>query len=316
MLLVVLAFVAVAISFRLATRSDSAATDPCSDETCVSVTTSVTNDAKAIEPAIPCPYCNQSAEAWTRQTSVAPPRISGAHAAVIEGSCGRLVYGLRQDDRVPPASIAKIVTAIVAAQKGRLTDQVSIKVNGWDLAVADGSSIAGIEAGMKLTLEELLYALLLPSGNDAALAIADHFGGLGAFTDQMNQTVRRLGLQNSRFLNPDGRDRDGNYTSALDIGLLGRELMSNPALRKIAGTKTTPASWDGRTLWNTNYLVYGYAGATGVKFGFTEGAKETIVGAAARDGRELFVSVLASDYAYLDSVKLFDWAFVNTRSPC
>jgi D-alanyl-D-alanine carboxypeptidase len=251
-LLVALALIAVAISFRVATRGDSAADGPCLDESCVSVTSSSVQAAKAMEPAVPCPYCNQAADAWTLQTKVPPPRISGLNAAVIEGTCGRLVYGLAQDDRVLPASIAKIVTAIVAAQQGRLTDQVTIKVNGWDLAVADGSSVAGLEAGMKLTLEELLYALLLPSGNDAALAIAGHFGGPDAFTDQMNQTVRRLGLQNSRFLNPDGRDKAGNYTSAMDIALLGREMMSNPALRKIAGTKTKPASWDGHTLWNTN----------------------------------------------------------------
>jgi D-alanyl-D-alanine carboxypeptidase len=283
----------------------------------VTVTTSSAglSEAKAIEPAV-CSYCNQAPDLWLRQTSVSPPPISGLKAAVIEGACGRMVYGLAQNDRVPPASIAKIVTAIVAARQGALTDVVPVKVTGWDLAVADGSSIAGLEAGMKLTLEELLYALLLPSGNDAALAIAEHFGGAEAFAREMNETVRRLGLSNSRFLNPDGRDREDNYTSALDIGLLGRELMSNSTLRQIAGTKTRPASWDGRTLWNTNYLVYGYPGATGVKFGFTEGAKETIVGAAAREGRELIVSVLTSDFAYLDAVKLLDWAFANTKSTC
>jgi D-alanyl-D-alanine carboxypeptidase (penicillin-binding protein 5/6) len=92
--------------------------------------------------------------------------------------------------------------------------------------------------------------------------------------------------------------------------------MLNPALRTVAGAKTEPTSWDGRLMWNTNYLVYGYPGATGVKFGYTEGAKETVVGSAVRDGRELFVSVLNSDFAYLDAVKLLDWAFANTRVTC
>jgi D-alanyl-D-alanine carboxypeptidase len=223
---------------------------------------------------------------------------------------------LRQDERKPPASVAKIVTAIVAAEQGRPTDRVDIKVNGWDLVVADGSSVAGLEAGMNLSLEELLYALLLPSGNDAALAIADKYGGSARFSDLMNGVAKRLGLANSRFLNPDGRDADGNYTSAFDMALLGRELMANPALRKIAGTKTAPAAWDGRTLWNTNYLVYGYQGALGVKFGYTEAANETIVGAAERDGREVYVSVLDSDFAYLDAVKLLDWTFNDTKPLC
>jgi D-alanyl-D-alanine carboxypeptidase (penicillin-binding protein 5/6) len=313
--LVALALIAALVSFRVATQSKGADNSPCLKDACVTIQPSL-SESKAVDSALPCPYCNQDASAWARQTSAAPPKLSGTSAAVIEGACGRLVYGLRQDDRVPPASIAKIVTAIVAAREGRLTDQVPINVNGWDLALQDGSSVAGLEAGTKLTLEELLYALMLPSGNDAALAIADYFGGAGRFTDLMNQTVKRLGLSNSRFLNPDGRDKDGNYTSAMDMGLLGRELMTNPALRKIAGTKTTPASWDGHTLWNTNYLVYGYPGATGVKFGYTEGARETIVGAAARNGRELYVSVLSSDFAYLDAVKLLDWAFANTHPDC
>lgn len=251
-----------------------------------------------------------------RQTNVAPPQISGSNAAVLEGSCRRLIYGLRPNDRRPPASIAKIVSALVVAENTRLTDRVDVKINGWEMAIADGSSIVGLEAGMNLSVEELLYGMLLPSGNDAALALADHLGGTRRFVGLMNDRVRRSGLENSRFATPDGRDAPDNYTSALDIVLLGRDLVANPSLREIAGTKTVTAKWDGHTIWNTNYFVYGFPGAIGVKFGYTESAKETVVGAASRNGRELYVSVLASDFAYLDGVKLLEWAYKNTSPAC
>lgn len=267
-------------------------------------------------PPAPKPYANQDADRWTKSTSVAPPRIYGPDAAVVEASCGQLVYGLNQNERRAPASIAKIVTAMVVAEQAKMADRVQVKVSGWDLAMKDGSSTAGLEAGQNVAVEDLLYGLMLPSGNDAALALADHLGGLQTFVAAMNERVRRLGLENTAFANPDGRDAPGQYTTALDMTLLGRELMKDPGLRTIAGSKTKTASWDNHTLWNTNYLVYGYQGANGIKFGYTEGANETIVGSAVRNGRELYVTVLFSDFAYLDAVKLLDWAFANTQPNC
>lgn len=320
LLFVPLALIAVVIGFGyIVTRSNGASAPlPCTEGSCMSVTT--VPDAAAAQGAlkavIPNPYLNQDPDAWMKMTTVAPPQLSGNNAAVVEGSCGKLIYGLRQNDHKPPASIAKIVTAIVVSEQGKMNDMVNVNVNGWDLAVEDGSSVAGLVAGTKVSVQDLLYALILPSGNDAAMALADNFGGNDRFTTLMNGVVKRMGLKDSQFLNPDGRDKEGNYSSAFDMALLGRELMSKPDLKKIAGTQTIPASWDGHTMWNTNYLVYGYKGSTGVKFGYTEGANETVVGSAVRDGRELYASVMDSDYAYLDASKLLDWAFANTKPAC
>src|SRR5688572_4783017 len=176
------------------------------------------------KPALPKPYVNQDPERWKKSTQVAPPQIYGPNAALVEASCGQLVYGLRQDERRAPASIAKIVTAMVVAEQAKMTDRVDVKVSGWDLAMKDGSSTAGLEAGMNVAVEDLLYGLMLPSGNDAALALADHLGGVQRFVTAMNERVRRMGLENSAFANPDGRDAPGQYTTALDMTLLGREL--------------------------------------------------------------------------------------------
>jgi D-alanyl-D-alanine carboxypeptidase len=204
----------------------------------------------------------------------------------------------------------------VAAEQAKLDDRVTVKVSGWSLAVEDGSSTAGLEAGMVVSVRDLLWGLMLPSGNDAALALADHLGGNEAFVALLDQRIRRTGLTNTRLANADGRDAPESYTSALDIALLGRELMTQPLLREIAGAKTAAAAWDGHTLWNTNYLVYGLEGATGVKFGYTESANETIVGSAVRGTREVFASVLNSDFAYLDAKKLLEWALNSTQPAC
>ena len=284
--------------------------DPCLIQDCPAP------EEPSLQRAEPCPYCDQDPGRWQSLTSVQPPEILGTAATVLEGSCGRLIYGLEEGRRLAPASLTKIVTALVVMDEAELEDRVPIDLDGWRLVVEDESSIMGLEAGMNLSVEELLFGLLLPSGNDAALALAEHLGGMDRFVALMNEAVQSRGLADSRFANPDGRDASGSYTSALDIVLLGHDLMQEPDLRRIAGTQTFLPDWEGHLLWNANYLVYGYEGATGVKIGFTEAAKETIVGSAERDGREIFVSVLGSDFAYVDAVKLLDWAFDNTQPAC
>jgi D-alanyl-D-alanine carboxypeptidase (penicillin-binding protein 5/6) len=174
----------------------------------------------------------------------------------------------------------------------------------------------GLEVGMNLSVEELLYGLLLPSGNDAALQLAEHLGGEKQFVGWMNQRVRRLGLSNTHFVNPDGRDAPDHYSSALDMALLGRELMANPALKTIVGTDRFMPNWDQHVLWNGNELLYVYEGANGVKIGYTEQADSTIVAGALRDGRQLIVSVLHGWNLYGDSMRLLNWAFANTKPAC
>jgi D-alanyl-D-alanine carboxypeptidase len=264
----------------------------------------------------PCPYCNQDANRWQALTNVPPPQLGGRAAAVVEGSCGALIYGLHQDERLPPASLTKIATALVVADIGRMSDRVNVRINGWDLAADDGSSIMGLEAGMNLSVEELLYGLLLPSGNDAAIELASHYGGKAHFVALMNQRAAGLGLTNTHFTNTDGRHNPQLYSTPLDMIVLGRELMANSALAGIVGTQQFRPAWDGATLWNGNYLHYIYPGTLGVKTGFTEEANSTIVAAVERGGRLLYASSFGSWDAYWDAIRLFDWAFENTSSAC
>lgn len=264
----------------------------------------------------PCPYCDQNPAAWASQTGVAPPEMGGRAAAVVEGACGALIYGLNQDERLPPASLVKIATALVVMDVANLNDRLDIRTNGWDLSAEDGSSIMGLEAGMNLSVEEVLYGLLLPSGNDAALELAQRFGGMDAFVERMNRRAQALGLRNTNFTNADGRDNDRQYSSVFDMIVMGRELMANPKLANIVGTQSFRPDWSGTTLWNGNYLHYIYPGTLGVKTGFTERANSTIVAAAQRDGRVLYASSFGSWDAYWDAIRLLNWAFENTRSTC
>jgi serine-type D-Ala-D-Ala carboxypeptidase (penicillin-binding protein 5/6) len=264
----------------------------------------------------PCPYCNQDADRWRSMTQTPPPEIGGGAAVVVEGSCGEMVFGLNANTRLPPASLTKMATALVVIERGRLQDTVDIKINGWDLAADDGSSIMGLEVGMRLTVEELLYGLLLASGNDAALALADYLGGSDRMVSLMNARVRGLGLQDTNLTNPDGRHQPNQLSTPLDMALLGREFLANPKLKEIANTLSFVPRWSGGTVWNTNALLTIYPGAEGVKTGFTEEADYTIVAAARRDGRLLIVSVFGSWNLYTDAIRLLDWAFANTRSSC
>jgi D-alanyl-D-alanine carboxypeptidase len=267
--------------------------------------------------AIPCLTCNQDATAWTRFTTKAPPDL-GAHAvALIEGSCGKLIYGLQPVQPRAPASLTKIVTAMVVADSAKLDDNVNINVTGWDLVVENDSSIMGLEKGMRMSVEDLLYGLLLASGNDAALALADHLGGEAKLVEKMNQHVQKLGLKDTVLRNTHGLDAPGAQTTPLDMAFLGRQLLTYPDLAKIVDTPYRPFEWhDGGGIWNGNYLTYTYKDSIGIKTGYTEEAGWLIVSAAQRDGRVLIASVFDSFDVIYDSMRLFDWAYANVPSVC
>jgi D-alanyl-D-alanine carboxypeptidase len=246
-----------------------------------------------------------------------PPQVSARAAAVVEDACGALLYGRNAHQRLAPASLTKIATALVAARNADLSQEVEVRVNGALLVASTDSSVMGLEPGMHLPLRDLLYGLLLPSGNDAAIAIAEEVGGtVQGFVEMMNGEAVRLGLRDTRFANPHGLDEPGLFTSAHDIAMLGREALAEPELAEIMRTKTYQPAWPGPQIWNGNELLGYYPGTVGVKIGFTERAGQTMVAAVERDGRRLIVSVLGSFQRYTDVIDLFDWAFEHTSPGC
>jgi D-alanyl-D-alanine carboxypeptidase len=247
-----------------------------------------------------------------------PPAITGVAAVVMEESCAAVLYSTNPEMRRPPASLAKIMTALVAEESAGLDELVSIDVSGSEFSLETDSTVMGLEPGQMLTMRDLLYGLLLPSGNDAAIQIAEHVGGdVESFVAMMNQKAQELGLENTHFANPHGLDDDALYTSAYDMAIMGRELLRRPALAKIVGTQAYQPAWDGPAVGNLNQLLSFYPGTLGVKTGYTPLAGQTIVAAAEQGGRTIIVSVLGSHWdIYKDVSELLNWGFQSTEPAC
>ncbi len=246
-----------------------------------------------------------------------PPLVSGLAAVVMEEPCGALLFEQDGHLRVAPASLTKMATAVVTAERADLSEVVTARVSGFELVQETDSTVMGLEPGDRVTVRDLLYGMLLPSGNDAAITLAEHVAGsVSAFVALMNEEAARLGLADTHFANPHGLDDPALYTSAYDMAALGRELLRRPELAEVVRTPVYQPAWSKPPVWNLNKLLTTYPGAIGVKIGYTDEAKQTIVGAAERDGRRLIVAVLGSEDMYVDAGALLDWAFANTATKC
>jgi D-alanyl-D-alanine carboxypeptidase (penicillin-binding protein 5/6) len=191
-----------------------------------------------------------------------------------------------------------------------------VEVSGKALKKATRSSIMGLEPGMDVSVQDLLYGLFLPSGNDAALELAEHVSGdVPSFVAEMNQEASRLGLYQTHFTNPHGLDSPGLVSTAYDMARAGLIMMQNPVLAEISSTSSYTLE-GGLLLRNGNKLLGSYPGAYGVKIGFTNRAKHTIVAAASRGGRDLYVAVLGSENLYPETSAILDWAFSATKPAC
>lgn len=230
---------------------------------------------------------------------------SAASAVLIEQNSGRILYQQNADEERLIASITKIMTAVVAlehADKGR-----SYTVTARDMA--EGSSMY-LKPGDTLLLEELLYGLMLASGNDAALAVAHCVSGeTEDFVDLMNETARRLGMTHTHFANPNGLDAEGHYSSARDMAVLAAYALKNQDFRRIVSTASVTIGE--RYLANHNKLLRLYGGCIGVKTGFTKAAGRTLVSAAAREGMTLVCATLNDGDDWNDHMALLDYGFAN-----
>jgi D-alanyl-D-alanine carboxypeptidase len=236
---------------------------------------------------------------------------------VLEEPCGAVLHELNAGMRLPPASLTKIATALVAIEQVDLVEMVTVEVSGGELSASTDATVMGIEPGQRLSILDLLYGMLLPSGNDAAIAIAQHVSGSQtAFVTLMNGMASELGLSDTQFTNPHGLDDPGLYTSAYDIAMMGRELLRDPGLAHIVRTQSYQPAWEGPAMENHNLLLSLYPGALGLKTGYTDLAGQTLVAAAERSGRRIIVSVLRSQDVYVDAIALLDWGFESAPTAC
>jgi D-alanyl-D-alanine carboxypeptidase len=246
-----------------------------------------------------------------------PPPVTAASWILYDEMSDSVLASWEADTRRPMASITKIMTVMLALEEGDLDDDVTIS----EEAAGTGGQEIGLVAGETVKLAALVRAALIRSGNDSAVAIAEHFGGsVDGFAAMMNERAAELGMENTRFANPHGLDAPGHYSSARDMLIVGRQAMSMPEFVDIARSRVmvfpdTP-NGSARMATNTNRILNSYTGSIGVKTGETPRAGLTYVGAAERDGRRLFAVVFGSvgqRAHFADAIALFDWAYEDLR---
>ena len=231
-----------------------------------------------------------------------PPSIAARSAVLADLDTGRVLWGKEAEESRPIASITKIMTAVIVIQRSDPTDVVTVGPDVEAPSRSAGVSELGLVQGERISVQDLLYALLLQSANDAAVALADHVSGsVEGFVADMNAEAGRLHLRDTRFASPNGLD-DTGYSSARDLAALTRAAFESPLFASIVATKfhTIPApSGSPRMIQNRNVLLWLYPGAVGVKTGFTTPARFCVVAAATRSrpSASLVASGAATDFS-------------------
>lgn len=241
--------------------------------------------------------------------------INAKSAVLMDADSGRVLYEKNAHQRLPQASTTKITSGILALEHGNLQDQVVVSQH----AAETGEAGIWLEAGETLTLEQLVYAMLLNSANDASTAVAEHIGGSERnFVQMMNDLAREIGAKDTHYVNPHGLDADNHYSSAYDLALLGRYAMKNEAFETIVATQSKVMPWEGhewsRLLTNKNIFIAKpelYPGADGIKNGFTTPAGYCLVASATRDGMRLIAVVMSCPGATEEVKRMFDYGFNN-----
>ncbi|MCM3766514.1 D-alanyl-D-alanine carboxypeptidase family protein [Neobacillus niacini] len=245
------------------------------------------------------------------QRAAAAPGVSAVSAVLIEQKSGRILFEKDAHKRMRIASITKIMTAILAIESGKLNQYVTVSEQATR---AEGSSVY-LKPGEKIKLEDLVYGLMLRSGNDTAVAIAEYVGGsLDGFVYLMNQKAREIGMVNTHFANPHGLDdHEAHFSTAYDMAVLTRYAMQNKTYQKIAGTKVHRApnpteNWD-RVWKNKNRLLTKYKYTTGGKTGYTKRAKRTLVTTASKGDMNLIAVTLNAPDDWNDHISLYESGF-------
>lgn len=230
---------------------------------------------------------------------------NSAHAAILVcADTGEVLFEQNADEQMLIASTTKIMTAHIVLQNCDLSEKVTVTMEHCSV---EGSSMY-LQPGGDYTVEQLLYGMMLASGNDAALALACHVGGdVEGFAALMNQEAERLGLQNSHFINPHGLDADGHYSCARDLAIITAAAMENDIFTQI--TSTYCYTMNEQTYVNHNKLLQTYDGALGTKTGYTQAAGRSLVSCAERDGLRLICVTISDRDDWDDHVALFDWGF-------
>ena len=239
------------------------------------------------------------------------PDINSRAAVVIDRATNTILYGKKETEHRKMASTTKIMTCLLVIENCDLSETIEVSKK----SAGTGGSRLGLKTGDKITINDLLYGLMLCSGNDTAVALAEHIGGsIEGFAEIMNNRAKELGLENTHFVTPHGLDADEHYTTAYELAKLTNYALNNEIFAKIVGTKTYSVTINGypKTISNTNELLGNLNGVYGVKTGFTNGANRCLVTACKRNNLDIICVVLGADtkkFRTQDSIKLIEYSF-------
>lgn len=239
------------------------------------------------------------------------PDINSRAAVVIDRATNTILYGKKETEHRKMASTTKIMTCLLVIENCDLSETIEVSKK----SAGTGGSRLGLKTGDKITINDLLYGLMLCSGNDTAVALAEHIGGsIEGFAEIMNNRAKELGLENTHFVTPHGLDADEHYTTAYELAKLTNYALNNEIFAKIVGTKTYTVTINGypKTISNTNELLGNLNGVYGVKTGFTNGANRCLVTACKRNNLDIICVVLGADtkkFRTQDSIKLIEYSF-------
>lgn len=246
-------------------------------------------------------------------TVYAAPDISAKCACLMVQETGEIIYEYNGTAETSMASTTKIMTALLALERCSMTEEATVSANA---ARQEGSS-AYLGAGDRIPMEELLYGLMLNSGNDAAVVIAEHVSGTTkGFAELMTARARELGALNTSFKNPNGLDEEGHYTTANDLAKIASVAMKNEKFREIVATSVHKTDYSAGTLYFTNHnkLLKNYEGCIGIKTGFTKKTGRCLVSAAKRSGITLVCVTIDAPDDWNDHKKLLDLGFEKTKT--
>ena len=260
---------------------------------------------------------NPLRSAWYTETAApvtaASEQSTAAAMALIDGDTGELLFCKNENERRAPASTTKICTAITVLEHWSMLD---LPVAIPDEAIGVEGSSLYLQKGEALSVRDLLYGLMLQSGNDCAVALAIITGGsVEGFVKLMNETAHKASAENTNFANPHGLPNDDHYTTALDLCKISHYAMKNEVFREIVSAKRHTTPYHGhdykRNFPNKNKILFDYLGGNGIKTGFTKKAGRCLVSSATRDGKTYICTVLNCGNMWEESMRLLDKAFAE-----
>ena len=244
--------------------------------------------------------------------------VSAGQAILIDADTGKALYEKYADEKTYPASTTKIMTALITLETlEKYGSPIEQKKTVPQAAEGIEGSSLYLKAGEKISIEDLLYGLMLVSGNDSAVALAELIGGdQQTFVDMMNERAEELGCKGTHFVNPNGLFDEDHYTTARDMSLIAQEAMKHEAFRKIVATKDWKADREDSTyitFHNKNKTVNQYEGGNGIKIGFTKSSGRTLVASATRGGKTMIAVVMSAPDWFNDAYMLMDFGFEKTQ---